>query len=123
MLPTAVALQTGTPLTVVDYLPLHATATADESGQAAITFDPVALGYMWLVDGLSVRTTSTGDTRATVWAGPRLMDGSDAGNFDISDRASPVLVAAGEALEIAWTGATPGAICTFDGQYQLIVKG
>lgn len=123
MLPTAVALQAGTSLTVVDYLPLHADAVADATGQAVATWDPVELGYMWLVDGLSVRTTSTTDTRATVWAGPRLMDGSDSGNFDISDRSAPILVAAGEALEVVWTGATPGATCTFDGQYQLIIKG
>jgi hypothetical protein len=123
VLPVALALSQGTPLTVVDYLPLHQDATADATGQAVVSWEAVELGYLWLMDAGSVRSNSTGDVQATLWAGPRLMDGSDGGSFDFSDRNSPVLVAAGESLQIVWTGCVPGAICTFDGQYQLVLKG
>lgn len=122
-LPRALALTQGTPLTVVDYLPLSMDVTADSTGTAVASFEPVELGYLWLVDAYTVRSNSLADTQATVWAGPRFMDGSDNGGFDVSDRSSAVLVAAGEQLQVVWTGATPGAICTFDGQYQLVVKG
>lgn len=121
--PRAVALTTGTSLLVVDYLPLHQDVTADSTGTATATFDQVEQGYIWLVTAGSVRTNSATDTRAIVWAGPRFMDGSDSGNFDATDRNSPILVAAGEQLQIVWSGATPGAVCTFDGQYQLVLKG
>lgn len=122
-LPRAVALTQGTPLTVVDYLPLSTTVTANASGLAVASWEAVEQGYLWLVDGMSVRNNSAANAQATIWAGPRLMDGSDAGNFDFSDRSSPVLVAAGESLQVMWTGCTPGAKCTFDGQYQLVLKG
>jgi hypothetical protein len=122
-LPRAVALTDGTPLTIVDYLPIQAKVTADATGQAVVTLEQVDGGYLWLVDALSVRTNSTLDSRALLWAGPRLMDGSDSGNFDFSDRNSPILVVSGEALQIVWTGATPGAICNVDGQYRLVRKG
>lgn len=121
-LPRAVALSQGTSLTVVDYLPLHADATADSTGTAVAAWDAVQLAYMWLVTGITVRSNSAADTRSYVWAGPRLMDGSDSGNFDISDRSSPILVAAGEQFQVVWTGATPGAVCTIDAQYELVVK-
>lgn len=123
MLPRAVALTQGTGLTVVDYLPLSDSATADATGTATVSFDPVAQGYMWLVTGLSVRSNSTGAVRTMTWAGPRLMDGSDDGTFDISDRNSPILVASGEALQLVWTGCVPGSVCTVDGQYQYVLRG
>lgn len=122
-LPRAVALTEGTPLTVVDYLPLQRDAAADATGGAIVAFDMVPQGYLWLVTAASVRSNSLSDPRVIVWAGPRFMDGSDAGNFDVSDRNSPILVAAGEQLQIVWSDATPGAICTFNGQYQLVLKG
>lgn len=123
MLPRALATTTGVQLTVVDVLPLSNTATADATGTATLTFPQVDAGYLWLVDAGSVRTTSTSGTRAELWAGPRLMDGSDSGNFDFTDRNSPILVTAGESLQVVWIGCTPGASCTFDGQYQLVNKG
>lgn len=123
MLPHAIALTEGVSLTTVDYVPIQKQATADATGTATVALDPVEPGYMWLVDALSVRSNSTADTRTLVWAGARLMDGSDSGNFDFSDRNSPVLVVSSEVLQIVWTGATPGAVCNADGQYRLILKG
>lgn len=123
MLPTAIATTSGVQLTVVDVLPMSSSATADATGTATIQFDQVESGWLWLVTAMSVRTTSTTQTRCAVFAGSRLMDGSDTGNFDFSDRNSPVLVNSAEQLSVVWTGATPGAVCTFDGQYQLVTRG
>jgi len=123
MLPHAVALTSGTGLVIVDYLPIHLQTTASEDGTAVIALDPVPQGYLWLVDAFSVWSTSGGNPVAEVWAGPRRMDGTQAASFDISDRSSPILVAAGESLQVTWTGADSGAICQFDGQYKLVVKG
>jgi hypothetical protein len=123
MLPRPAATTSGVQLTTVDVLPLSATATAGADGAATIEWDPVAGGYLWLVTAGSVRTTSTTPTQVQVWAGPRLMDGSNSGNFDFSDRSSPILVAANEGLKVVWTSATPGSVCTFDGQYNYVARG
>ncbi|MFD9242753.1 hypothetical protein ACFV0D_12635 [Streptomyces sp. NPDC059556] len=123
MLPTAIATVSGMTLTTVDILPLSQTATADADGTAEALFPQVDSGYLWLVDAMSVRSTSTEQTRCEVWAGPRLMDGSDDGTFDFSDRNSPILVNSGEELRVRWTGATPGALCVFDGQYTYLRRG
>jgi hypothetical protein len=126
MLPTALATTDGMQLTTVDILPLSATVPADSNGVAVIAFDQVDPGYLWLITAMSVRAVdpnSTTKPRVSVMAGPRLLDGSDKGQFDISDRSSPILVNSGEQLQVIWTGATPGGLYTFDGQYNLVRRG
>ena len=127
MMPRAVATQTGVALTLLDYLPLSGTATANAQGNAVLTFDAVEPGELWRVEAMSVRTAASpappATVRAQVWAGPRLMDGSDRGSFDFSDRSAPILVNSGEQLSVQWSGVPAGTLCSFSGQYQLYARG
>ncbi|MFB7518382.1 hypothetical protein ACWGLK_31995 [Streptomyces albidoflavus] len=123
MLPTAIATIDGVNLTTVDILPLTASGVADAAGTVELDFGQVDGGYLWLLTACSVRSTSTTTCRVEVWAGPRLMDGSERGSFDISDRNAPALVNSGESLRVVWTGAEPGAVYTFDGQYNYVRRG
>lgn len=126
MLPTALAISDGLQLTTVDILPLSGSATAAANGIATVAFDQVDPGYLWLVTAMSVRAddpTTTTQPRADVYTGPRLLDGSMSGRFDISDRNAPLLVNSGEQLQIVWSGATPGALYRFDAQYYLVRRG
>ena len=118
---------TGAGLVVVDYRrEAKRTTPADGTGVMLVTFDPVPAGLLWLVQRVTVTTTSTTQTQAGVYAGDptpaNLVDGTNSGNLDVADQASPILVDSSVSLNVQWTGASAGAVGTVTVQYQLVQR-
>jgi hypothetical protein len=118
----------GSALSVVDYRSEYLTTLpAGNDGILTIDFEPVPPGLLWLLQRTAVSTTSTTPTRALLYAGAAVpqnfLDGTERGNLDVADNASPVLVESSTSLTVQWTGASPGAIGTIRIQYQLVSRG
>jgi hypothetical protein len=86
---------------------------AGVDGSIEVSFDQVPDGELWLVDRMVVSCDSAARTRALVYAGVvdvrALRDGTESGNFDVADMASPIQLRTGDQLVVAWSSATPGA--------------
>lgn len=99
-------------------------ATADAGGNATATFPAVALGRQWLVERLVVSTSTGSASKARCYvdsADPKnLIDGTNAGDFDVNDAHHPMRIAAQAALVVVWTGATVGAVCTARAQVVVV---
>ena len=126
--PTRADALTGNALSVVDYRSVsQSTDPADAAGVIVATFDPVPPGLIWLVERMTVTTTSAPPTIAMVYAGAasssNLVDGSSSGNLDTADEASPILIESNTSLTVVWTGAAAGAVGTCRVQYQLVQRG
>lgn len=126
--PTRAAGDAGAALSVVDYR--STSLTTDPAGPDGImlaTFDPVPPGNFWLLERITVSTTSTTGTRALVYAGApsagNFVDGTERGDLDTADEASPILIESSLSLLVIWTGASPGAVGTVRIQYQLVTRG
>lgn len=101
----------------------RAQVTADAAGEATVEFGPVPNFAFWLIQSITVANDGAAASEARVYVGSaqpsNLVDGTIAGNLDVSDRNQPILVPGGETLRIEWTGATAGSDSTAVIQYQL----
>jgi len=92
---------------LADYAQAAAAADVD-AGTITVTFEQVPDGELWLVDRIVVSCTSTTATRALVYDGDpsdprRIWDGTQSGNFDAADNASPIQLPAGSQLVVVWS--------------------
>jgi hypothetical protein len=98
--------------------------TFDANGVATVEFRNGGLSR-WDVELLSVNTSSTVRTRATVYRGaPSQLNYSDStrdGNNKTSDTKMPVNV--GDFITVQWTGGTPGAVAVARIEGKDILKG
>lgn len=92
------------------------TPAADATGIIQATFAPVGAGRLWLVERIVVSCTSSSVTAAAFYvdqvAPDALVEGTSAGNFDIADENSPLVVDALSSLIVRWIGASAGATGT-----------
>lgn len=111
--PAPYSLPTASGWTLYDWRELQATSTAAASGTASLTFDQVPDSELWLIDRMVSYCDSTTDTRVRVYRSqtdPRsLRDGSNSGNFDVTEYPQGLLLRAGGQLLAQWTGASDGA--------------
>lgn len=127
-LPRPVALTSGAGLQVLDYRSESVTTAACVGAPWLLVaeFPPVDPGTFWLLERITVTTTATGPTRAMVYAGGispiNFLDGTERGNFDVADNASPILVDSNTALTIQWSGVELGAVATARIQYQIVAR-
>lgn len=71
----------------------------------------------WQVGHMVVQNTSSSPTRARVYDSPALtpptlLDGTNAGNLDIADYASPLPLGRGRQVIVVWSGVSDGAVGT-----------
>lgn len=91
------------------------TTTFNSSGEARITANPDRANESWKVVRYQTKTSSTSQTRLTVYrgserAGTRI-DYTNRGNNDVSENFNPIPVPAhGSPLLFVWTGGTPGSM-------------
>lgn len=107
---------------VADYGQARRTSQPAAGGVCSVTFAQVPDGELWLVDRIVVSATSTSYTRALVYDGPdgELRDGSDNGNLDVGDMASPIQLAAGDQLHVAWDGCSANSVGTAHAQWTVL---
>ena len=127
-LPVSVATTSGVALQVIDYRTSSLrSGPAPASGIVTLTFPQVADGQLWLVERITVTSTSSTNTAAVVYAGDidtvNVVDGTNSGNLDLADELSAILVDSTLALTIAWSGVSVGKICTARIQYQIVQRG
>jgi hypothetical protein len=101
------------------------TATATGAGIATVQIGPNLPSETWHITNSAVTTTSAAVSRVKVYRGTvtpgNVVDGSNTGNLDASD--TVYNLRAGDFLTVQWTGATPGAQCTFTVGGTRVVKG
>lgn len=100
---------------------------ATASGQQLyVTLGPVPQDELWLINRLVVSCDSSLDTTAGVYLDvidpARAIDGTDTGNFDVADYASPLQLPGATAMVCAWEGAAAGAQGILRAQYQVMRK-
>lgn len=88
---------------------------ADAGGACDVTLQ-APQDRVLLIDRIVVRSSSAATSAVSVYIGDaldgNLEDFTPAGNGDVADESSPIVVPAGALLRIRWTGATAGATCT-----------
>jgi hypothetical protein len=104
--------------------PIIAGATANGSGVATITLDPVPPGNVWLLDYVVVSSTSDLTSALNLYDGlpaaSTLLDGTGSlGNSGVAVYSPPRLILGTRQLTAVWSGCTPGAACTLRVEYRL----
>lgn len=93
-------------------------ATADATGRAVATVQPLRAFEYWSVQRLTVENTSSVNVplckvyRGSI-APTNLVDGTYTGTFDVSELSTPLTIQNGELLLAEWTGCDVGSQCTF----------
>lgn len=75
---------------------------------------------MWLVDRMVAQCDSTTDTAVRVTVGTLLVDGSNTGNFDVSESPNGILVRSSTSLRAEWVGASAGAVADLTLQVRVL---
>lgn len=116
-------LPVATSWAVVDWIAPTWTATA-AGGVATIELDQLESYEMWLVDHMVAQCTSTTGTAMRLYADTvsarNLRDGTDTGNFDVSDWPAGLLVRPSSSLIAQWTGCSAGAVATLTLQARIM---
>lgn len=93
-------------------------------GAMEAVFGPVPQGTAWLVERVLVITNSATPTTCFIFLGEardqNLIEGTNSGNLDVADEASPIMVPGNTELRVRWGGASDGAIGTCRVQYRAI---
>jgi hypothetical protein len=101
---------------LADWIQPQASSPPAAAGLATIELDQLDPDVMWLVDRAVVACTSTAKTAVRFYDTSvmplALLDGSAAGNFDVTEYPQGLLVRPSRSLVAQWTGATAGAIAT-----------
>lgn len=70
---------------------------------------------MWLIDHAVVQSTSTTPTAVRLYESyavrEQLLDGSNSGNFDVSDWPAGLVLRPSTSLVVQWSGVSAGATC------------
>lgn len=117
----------GVALTIDAWLTDSMATVADGAQNPTVSLPTVPAGHVYLIDRVSVFTTSAAPTWALFLAGPDVDDGLDyttSGNRDAGGFLPAIVIAAGATFTIAWTGGggpTPaaGTQCLARVQYRL----
>lgn len=116
----------GVQLRTVDYRRAAQTSDPAAGGLASVEFDGPETGLLWLIERITVHSSSTSATTCSVYAGQpapaNLADRSWSGNNDIADETSPILLESSQPLVLVWEGASAGARCTASIQYRVAVR-
>lgn len=85
-----------------------AQATVPASGAVTVSIGPAAAGSWWRVS--TIRATGNGAAQPTLqcWRGDAYIAGTTSANDDTAS-GDPLDLFAGDALQMRWSGATPGA--------------
>lgn len=91
-------------------------AVADSAGVATVRIGPTRAFEAWLVESVTVQSTSALDSELKEYLGDpapsRLTGTSRIGNLDSGVNPNPIILPNGEQLVYQWTGCTTGATCT-----------
>lgn len=93
-----------------------AEAIADAAGVAVVNFGAPFIGWTWRIERMVV----LGSGSVKVYVGgrqdSRVVDLTASGSADVADEAQPIYVEEGELVEVVFTGATVGGLCTVNAQ-------
>lgn len=111
-------------LVVIDHQSIALQSVADADGVATAQLEAVSQGLAYLVQRMSIKSTSVSVGTCSVYIGSsgsvgNRIDFSTKGNNDIADLAPPIFVPGGQALVLEWEGQVAEAICTARVQYQV----
>lgn len=100
-----------------------ATATVAADGTAVAAFPVVEAGTYWLVDRVVI--IGAGGGTAYLYDDPTLpaeglLDGTSAGDFDVSEYPRGLLIDETRTLVAHWSGATPGNTATIRAQVRIV---
>lgn len=106
-----------------DREPIVRSATFNANGTATVTLDPVDPATSWLIDYLTVSTTSPASTVATIYDTfvdtGHILDGTTNGNSAVAFYAPPRKLVATRQLIAVWAGGTPGTSATLRCEYHV----
>lgn len=115
MLPVAVG-GTATSWQLVDYVAPALRTQPAAGGVCSAQLPQLDPDELWLIDHAVIACTGTTATTLRLYAdqvGPLyLLDGSDAGSFDVADWPAGLVLRPSTALLAVWSGASDGAIGT-----------
>lgn len=89
---------------------------AGSTGKCTVTLGPVPQGFVWRVEGIGLRCTSTKKsicfvyTRTPESTNAVPAQGARNGNLTFADMSSPITVQQGQSLYLVWTNVTPGTV-------------
>jgi hypothetical protein len=110
--------------TLIDYVTLVRSSPAAAGGLCTATFDQLAPGDRLLIDHAIVSCTSSTPTILRMYLDAvsplTMLDGSDAGNFDVADWPNGLAIAPTRTLTVQWSGASAGGIGTITLQARLL---
>lgn len=107
-----------------DYRTIQQRTAAAAGGVATLELEQLDGEAMWLIDHAVVACTSSTATSLRLYAGAvsdlALLDGSAAGNFDVADWPSGLMLQPTTSLVARWDGASDGAIGTLTLQLRVM---
>lgn len=99
---------------LVDFRSYRASTPAAAGGLASLQLPQLDPTELWIIDHAVVSCTSSTPTSVRWYADTatpaQLLDGSNAGNFDVADWPAGLQLAPGTGLLVVWSGASNGAI-------------
>lgn len=94
-------------------LALPAAMTLDTTGGGTLELGPPPAGEAWLIARLAVTTGGALVPEVRVYRNSarteNFVDGTSAGDADVSEYATPLRLSGGDVLVLVWTGGTAGA--------------
>lgn len=122
LLPSQIPTATGWVL--ADYRPEVTIRSQPAAGGQAIAYgEQLGSDYLWLIDHAVTSCTSSTDTALRMYADAPtgfLLDGTDAGNFQVADWPAGLQLASGRQLCAVWSGASAGAVGTLGLQVRVL---
>lgn len=102
-------------------------ALPDGTGTAELQVGPVPSGHAWRIARITVTSTSTTETTASVFSGDpsnpaNFRDGTRTGNLDCGEYPAPFLLGAEQVLYVVWQGVSAGAQCSASIQYEDLLE-
>jgi hypothetical protein len=128
LLPQQADYTNGAQVVLVDFPPpLEQTVTADATGTATVTFDPVDTPFLWRVERMMTFCNTSpqpAGAQLLVYADAsglpiRIRDGSASPAMDVADESSPITLQPSNQLTVKWTGLAAGTKASISVQYQL----
>ena len=116
VLPVAVS-SPATGWQLVDVRPVTARRQPAAGGSARIELEQLQTDVQWLVDRavIHAENTTTTESRLRFYDGyvdpSQLLDGTERGNFDVSEYSAGLLIPPGSRLVAEWTGLPNGTVC------------
>lgn len=90
-----------------------ATTTLDGQGGANVVLGPVPPWRAWSVARIALEGNGASEPQARLYQRPaRVLGGTYTANADTYEFPSPAMLAEAEALEVVWSGGSPGSTVT-----------